>query len=114
MGLKAVGHKLIVKPDVVDKEHKVKGTDIKIHLAIDEKIEQGGQVKGTIVDIGPDAWKAFGKDFTGKPWAKVGDRIYYSKYAGKTIEDPEDPDTLYLIMLDEDINALVTGEKKDG
>lgn len=107
MALKAVGHKIIVKPDQVAKEHEVKGTNIKLHLAVDEKLYQGAQVKGTLVDVGPSAWKAFGKDFEGEPWAKVGDQVYYSKYAGKSIEDPEDVDTLYLVMLDEDVNALV-------
>lgn len=109
-----VGHKILVKPDVVEKEYAVEGTDIKLQLVLNERQEQGAQVKGTLVAVGADAWKAFGKDFTGKPWASVGDRIYYSRYAGKAIEDPEEPEVYYLVMLDEDVNCIIKGEKARG
>jgi co-chaperonin GroES (HSP10) len=109
-----VGHKILIKPDTVEKEHAVEGTDIKLQLVLNERLEQGAQVRGTLVAAGADAWKAFGKDFTGKPWATPGDRIYYSKYAGKTVVDPEAPEVYYLVMLDEDVNCIIKGEESRG
>ena len=103
--IKPTGHRVLIKPDKVEKT-----TAGGIILNIDEKLEKGGVQKGLLVDIGPQAWKAFSKDFNGKPWAVIGDYIYFSRYAGKFVQDPADPETEYMIMNDEDILGVITDE----
>ena len=61
--LKALGYRLLVKPDDFNSEHEVKGTDIVLEI---------------VHNIGENI-----------PWAKVGDHVMYSRYGGKRIEDPE-------------------------
>ena len=99
-----IGHKILVKPDKVDTTSK--GGLI---LAIDEKLERAGQIRGTLVAMGSQAWKAFSSDFTGAPWAQIGDRVIFSRYAGKCVIDPETEEEFQL-MNDEDLVAIVTGE----
>lgn len=103
--IKPTGHRVLIKPDKVEKT-----TASGIILGIDEKLEKGGVQKGLLVDTGPQAWKAFSVDFSGPPWATAGDYIYFSRYAGKFVQDPADPDTEYMIMNDEDILGVITDE----
>lgn len=66
--------------------------------------EQMAQVVGTIVAIGPTAWKGFDD---GLPWAQVGDRVSYAKYGGVLMKDPE-TDEHFRLLLDKDIVAIVS------
>ena len=86
--LKAVAFRVIVKPEEIITDHEVKGTDIRLALALDEKIEKGARIVGTVVDIGPDVYAAFKttEEYAG---LKIGDRVYFARYAGKTIVHPE-------------------------
>lgn len=108
--IKPVGYKILVKPDPIETE-----TDSGIVLVVDEKLERAGQMRGTLVAIGSQAWQAFrhvddqGKFRNGKPWATVGDRVVYSRYAGKILEDPENEED-YVILNDEDLVAVISGE----
>jgi chaperonin GroES len=67
--------------------------------------EQLAQVFGTIVAIGPSAWKGFDD---GEPWAAVGDRVSYAKYGGFLLEDPETKEH-FRLLLDKDIVAVISG-----
>ena len=98
MTVKAVGFRILVKPDEIKKE-----TASGIVLAVDEAAEKGARVTGTIVDIGEIAWKAFNPQ---SPYAglAVGDKVFFAKYAGKTVIDPTDKQE-YVILNDEDIVA---------
>lgn len=102
-----VGHKVLVKADDIETK-----TASGIVLAVDEKLEKGGMQTGIVIAHGDQAWKAFSLNFDGKPWANVGDHILYSRYAGKSILDPEDSEE-YLIMNDEDILAILTKETEN-
>lgn len=104
--IKPTGHRVLIKPDKVEKTYG----EMNIVLSIDEKLEKGGVQKGLLVDHGDQAWKAFSIDFSGEPWAKKGDYIYFSRYAGKFVQDPADPETEYMIMNDEDILGVITDE----
>jgi co-chaperonin GroES (HSP10) len=69
-------------------------------------------ITGTIVSVGPQAWKAFAPDHSGKPWAKVGDKVYYIKHVSKIIEDPDDLDVYgkpskIFILADENITWVI-------
>lgn len=112
MALHPVGHRLLVKPDDVnDRLQHDLGNGKKLQIVVEDKnVEKSKEVFGTLVAVGPDAWKAFGKDFNGAPWAKVGDRVTFSQHAGRYLTDPESDEQL-LIMNDEDIICVVTGEK---
>jgi co-chaperonin GroES (HSP10) len=98
---KAIGFRVLVKPDDVIKTSKGG-----IAIVTDERLERGATVTGIVLDVGPEAFRAFNKsagvDYT--PWVKVGDHVFYAKYAGKAIvgEDGEN----YLFLNDEDICGL--------
>ena len=100
--IKPCGYRVIIKPDPI--EEVTKGG---IVLALDERRERAGQMFGTIVRIGPEAWKDYEEG-----WAKEGDRVMYSMYSGKTIKDT-DTDENYLIINDEDVIAIVPKTTED-
>jgi chaperonin GroES len=89
------GHRVLVKPE--KKEEKTEGGII-LAQSIREKEELAG-IFGTVIAIGPNAWAAFDG---GEPWAKVGDRVVFSKYGGLVLEDPETKE-LYRLLNDDDI-----------
>lgn len=99
------GHRVLIKPDEI--EEVSEGGIVLTHTDQAKKLEEAGQVFGTIKAIGFQAWKAFGKDHSGEPWAKVGDRVLFSKYSGFYLEDPADGEN-YKIVNDEDIVAVIT------
>ena len=109
MKVKAIGHRIVVKPDPV--EEKTAGG---IVLAVDTKCERAGAQKGTVVDIGPLAWTnevIFGKNC--QPWCKVGDRVFFARYGGKMInlnEDLSNEEDWVVVLNDEDLQALITEE----
>ena len=96
--LEAVAFRVVLK--VKEVEEKSKGG---IVLAIDKKLERSAFTEGTIVDIGEDAWSAFKtkSEFAG---LKIGNRVFYAKYAGKWITDPDSGEE-FLVVNDEDIVA---------
>jgi chaperonin GroES len=107
MGLKvkAVGHRVIIKPDLV--ETKSKGGLI---LAVDEKREQAAAQRGTVMDVGEMAWKnaAYGFGLDGwSPWCKAGDRVFFARYSGKLFRDDGE---LFAVINDEDIQCLIVEE----
>lgn len=96
MAIKAIAFLVLLKPDEVKK--KSAGG---IELIIDEKLERNSQSLGTIVDMGPDVYTAF-KPSIPNAGLKVGDKVYYAKYAGKWCKDPKTKEEL-LMVRDEDI-----------
>ena len=98
MAIKAVGFRILVRPDEVKTR-----TESGIELALDLNAEKGARVTGTIVDIGEIAWKAFNPQ---SPYAglRVGDRVYFAKYAGKRLVDFDTKEE-YVVLNDEDIVA---------
>ena len=111
--LNPLGPRVIVRPDSIHESDPAFKAATKAGIYIpkefDEmKREQQAVVKGTVVSIGPLAFQAPVGD--GTPWAVVGDRVYYAKYAGKDVVDPETGETL-LLLNDEDLCVKVIGEK---
>jgi co-chaperonin GroES (HSP10) len=106
MAIEAVGHRVVVKPDPVEKK-----TKSGLIIQTDERLEKAATVIGTVVSIGPEAFRAFNRSAGFKdyfPWVKPGDKVYYAKYAGKFVQDPETQED-FLIVIDEDIVARITG-----
>jgi len=105
--LEVCGFRVLVKPETI-KEELDWGEGRKFVLAGEEwKREKAATQIGTIVSVGPSAWKGFDD---GAPWAHVGDRIYFARYAGKFVEmDGEE----YVILNDEDIQCIIHEGKKN-
>lgn len=104
--VKATGFRAIVVPDTVEKMSKGG-----IALALDERMEANAQVVGTLVDIGEDFATAF-KPKTPQWGLRVGDKVFYAKYAGKWVKDPYNGKE-YLIINDEDIVCKVEEDTPD-
>lgn len=107
MKIKPAGHRVIVKPDKLDDvDNKMLSQHLRdsgFEIARENKQRQEGSVvTGVLIAVGSTAWKAFDD---GEPWANVGDRVYFAKYGGYTID--EDGET-YRLLNDEDITAVVT------
>jgi len=100
--IKPCGHRVVVKVDPI-----VTKTESGIEIIVDETLEKAQQMRGILVAIGPQAWKAFSKDYDGDNWANVGDYVLFSKYAGKNVSDPVDK-TEYKMLNDEDVIAIIT------
>ena len=115
MALTVRGHRLLIKPDGVKEQYDIpealKG--MKFEVAMDVDLERRTEVAteiGTVVGIGPTAWRAYdGKDEKWEPWAKVGDRITFVKYAGKFTSDPVTKEK-FIVLDDVDVYCVVTGE----
>nr|ASN63651.1 co-chaperonin GroES [uncultured virus] len=99
--LEVCGFRVLVEPKHFE---EVTEGGIILNVGEDWKREKAATVIGTIVNVGPTAWKGFDD---GVPWAKVGDKVYYAKYAGKTIVDG---DKEYVILNDEDIQCIINEE----
>ena len=100
----ATGYRLVIKPDELE-EYSEGGIAI-----VHSKFEKGAVQIGTILSIGERAWKAFDKDAhgipCGKPWAKVGDRVVFSKYAARFFKADNDSEEIAFLN-DEDVLAVI-------
>lgn len=102
------GYRVLVKPAPV--ETKTSGGIIVVSSDYQEKLERAGQEVGTLAAIGPIAWKAHDKgpngEHIGEPWAKVGDKVQYSRYGGRPVKDPKTNEE-FVVLADEDIVAVI-------
>jgi co-chaperonin GroES (HSP10) len=98
--IKPCSYHVLVRPDVVEEKRGA----LYIPKGSQER-EQYAQVFGTIVAIGPTAWKAFD---SGDAWAEIGDRVSFARYGGFILEDPETKEQ-FRLLLDKDIVAVVSG-----
>lgn len=92
------GHRVLVKVD--EAEEVSKGGIIIAKTIADKQTE--ANIFGTLVAVGETAWK----DFGGRSWAVVGDRVAIAKYGGFVIEDP-DTGERFRLLNDEDICAVI-------
>lgn len=103
MQVKAVGHRLVIKPFSIDQHDPVfaraRAAGINL-LEQDERREQVAVDKGTVLEIGPTAFIALNPpDYPA--WCKVGDIIGYTRNAGKFIKVGEKEHVL--VINDEDV-----------
>lgn len=94
----AIGFRIHVKPDVREEEKKASSFGLVIPDIEDAQRNRLAVDSGVVVDMGPEAFKAYG----GEPWCKVGDHIVYARYAGRRILEGEDS---ILVINDEDVVA---------
>lgn len=100
------GHRVLVKQERYDDHDEVyrSARQAGIEIVKDQGVRYQASVdKGVITAVGPTAWKDFGSE----PWAKVGDTVVFAKNAGKSVTDPADKDTPYVVLNDEDIVAVI-------
>ncbi len=95
--IKPVLHRILIKVDPVETK-----TASGIIVSLNEKREQAAAEIGTVVDIGSTAFKDYGET---PNLIKVGDRVYFAKYAGKTVKDTDGNE--FLICNDEDIVGVL-------
>lgn len=97
MQFEPCGHRVLIIPDVV--EEKTAGGIILAQTT--KERDQQATMRGTIAEVGINAWKAFDD---GTPWAKAGDRVIFRKYAGEVIKEG---DKEYRVVNDEDCLAVI-------
>jgi Co-chaperonin GroES (HSP10) len=102
--IKALGHHVLVKVGIP--EEKTAGGIILPGTVRD--MELRGSEIGTVVDVGPTAYKAEG--LGGEPWCKTGDLIYFAKYAGKWVKEPG-KDEEFLMLNDDDVVGVIVEDK---
>lgn len=96
ISLNPTGHHVVVK--VEEASEKTAGGIIVPIQAREKRMNEGNV--GTLIAVGPQAWKAFAD---GEPWAKVGDRVLCIKYAGVALDKAPN----IRLMNDEDILAVI-------
>lgn len=117
--IKIRGHRVLLKMEKLEDADptykRMKQMGLALAETEDTKRAEAGLDKGTVVEVGPDAFKAFylnanpGMGLEGfEPWCQVGDFVAYAKYSGKIIEDPEDHQR-YMVINDEDVVAVLEG-----
>lgn len=106
MALKALGFRILVKPQETSKKTDAgMVTEGGIFIPDESaKMDKNAQTTGTIVEIGEDAFVAF-KPKTAYWGLKVGDKIHYPRYAGKGLTDSKTKEEL-LAINDEDVIAV--------
>lgn len=103
--IEPTGFRVLLRPDPVEDKTE---SGIIVNTPSQQKMEKAGQIFGTVVKIGPQAFEAFGD---GHAWVEEGDRVIFAKYAGRFVHDPDDPDTEYVICNDEDIIGKIKEEE---
>lgn len=110
LGVEVCGHRVLL--DVFFDSNKVEsGALAGFQLESDEahKKSKAAAVTGKVVGVGPMAWRVFEKDDPNwTPWCKLGDVVYFAKYAAKFITVK---DKTYVLVNDEDIQAVLDVEE---
>lgn len=116
MAIIPCGHRVLVRQEKYEEqdEHlqRAKAAIPGFEFVGDKSVRYQASVdKGTVVSVGKTAWKDFGDT----PWAEKGDTVVFARNAGKFVQDPEekgvleDSKTLYVLLNDEDIIAILRG-----
>lgn len=101
MSLTPLGHRLLVKPEKIESVNKAFESAEQHGIYIPDEVKKKEQLAvdiGIVISLGSTAFK----DYGGEPWCVPGDRVAYTRYGGKVINDPVD-DENYIILNDEDV-----------
>lgn len=112
--IEPVTFRILIKPvdllevDEAWKSAKRAGLDLS-GTERERKREQGGIDRGTVLGMGPVAFKAYD---TPNP-LQIGDEVVYARHSGKEVTDPYGDQSEKLILLnDEDIIAIIRKENE--
>lgn len=97
MTIKLLLHTVLIKLD----EPEVK-TASGIIISLDEKKERKAVEYGTVVQVGPTAFKDYGRE---PSILKGGDRVSLNRYSGKSVVDSNKEE--YVIVNDVDILCVI-------
>ena len=107
MSIQLLLHTVLVIPEKVEDVDEVvkraRAAGIEVQL---DKREQKAVEYATVVQVGPTAFKDYGRS---SDILKQGDKVVFAKYAGKEVKHQ---DETYLILNDEDVIAIVKEEDK--
>jgi co-chaperonin GroES (HSP10) len=109
--IKPLGWRVLVKPITLEEEASVSDHMKKLGFVIkagadanDDRRAKVALEQGVVVAIGPQAFK--NKEWDFEVPVKLGDKVWFGKYAGKLVPDPEDG-IEYMLLLDEDLQCLI-------
>jgi len=106
------GHYVLIKPDSLEEQDDVYKAAKAAGIVLDKNVtsrEVAATTTGTVVAIGPMAWRAFDRsDPDWEPWAKVGERVFFQKFVSKQIIDEETADE-YFLTADENVLCGLDG-----
>lgn len=115
MGIKVILHRLLVErvvpedTNAIRTKKEMERLGFAVPISHKEELdkaagrEMASMDKGTVLDIGPTAFKDYGIDCP----VKVGDFICYAKFGGKDVNDPAD-DKTFVVINDEDVVCILT------
>lgn len=118
MKIKALGHRVLVKMATLGERDKAFASAQRAGIVLadhdDTKRREAGVDRGTVLEVGPDAFKGFWFNSNPhrdpaefEPWCKPGDFIAFAKYGGMMIPDVDNPDQKYVVINDEDVVAIL-------
>ncbi len=110
MSVVPLGHHVLVRPQKLEETDDAYAAGKRIAGFViagqEERKEQIAVSKGTVVSLGPIAYK---DQVDSVAWCKVGDLVAYARHGGMYVEDPDTKDQL-LLLHDIDIVALLKKE----
>ena len=105
-----VAHRVLVKLENIDAGELLSEAGLILRRALTEneiRREMAAQEEGTIVALGPTAFKDFGD---GSKWCNVGDKVFIVRYSGTNFMDEETKE-MFRIINDEDIYAIIQEDR---
>lgn len=103
MAIKLLLHHVLIKlDDAIEADETLRrARELGIHIELDKR-EKDAVEYGTVLQIGPTAYRDFGHE---QSPLKEGDRVSLTRYAGKAVVDSDG--SKYHIFNDADILAII-------
>lgn len=105
--LKPLGYQVLIEMDVKQEE---KIGSIFIPKQVHDRLEDACE-KGTVVELGPLAYKGIAGGASQEPWVKPGDRVYVKLYGGRRFKYKSGK--VFRMVNDEDLNVLMLEEDQE-
>jgi co-chaperonin GroES (HSP10) len=108
-------NRVLVELEDLQRYHSVKmpnGTEMRIEVAYGdyEKRMQASVTKGTVIELGPDAYEDYASKKTNRV-PKPGDVVQFAKYSGQPVLDPDAPERRLAVINDEDITVIIKSKE---
>ena len=111
MAIKAVIHRLVVKPVELEEydetDAKLKELGFVKGITEETKYHKTQIDQGTVLDIGPTAFRDYVQKYNLEVPVKVGMLVTYARHSGKTVKDQKTGEELVVIN-DEDVIVIHT------
>lgn len=107
MKLKVVGPRVLVKVKKYSskKDNTFEGSSIVMPEDLVQQ-ETVNQTVGEIVQLGDMAWNRKDWGCDGTPWAKVGDKVHFSRYGAMRINTKDDDEWEHWVLTDKDVLVI--------